>query len=132
MGCDDNSMFGRGWVCSKGLAASANFVRLTEWRTANQVDRARATVELRSDTGSVQLAPGYVTANDPDVPGNGVKLGTKANLQAEGIQYPDAYTDLSTALANQLFVAFGVMVSQDADGAIQGCMASIRIDVQGR
>ena len=132
MGCSDNSHFGRSWVASKGLAASANFVRLTEFVPSADVDRARATFEMRSDTGSVQLAPGYVTANDPDVPGNGTKLGTKANLTAEGIQYPDGWTDLSTVLANQLFVAFGVMVSQDTDGAPQGCMAQIRVDVQGR
>lgn len=131
MSCDDTVM-GRGWVCSKGLAATPNFVRLTGWMSANKVDRARGTVEMRSDTGSTQLAPGYVVSNDPDAPGNSAKLGSKANLMAEGIQYPDGYTDLSGALANQLFVAWGVMVSQDADGAIQGCMASIRIDVQGR
>lgn len=124
------SLVGSGMVLSKGSDAVANFIPLTRWISTADVNKnARAAIEMQGDTGSCQIAPGYQTANDQDSPDTAVKLGGLAFVGADGIQYPTGYTDISTAVDAKLLVRFGVLVKQDADGGIQGCYATIRVDL---
>ncbi len=129
--CSSNTMQATATVLSKGLAATPNFFPMTPFMDASQVTKGRGAVEMRGDTSSALLAAGFQTANDPDVLDAAVLLGALAYLGAEGIQYPTAWTDLTNALAGKQVVRFGALVKQDADGPIQGCQASIKIDIQG-
>lgn len=132
MGCDDTTT-GIGTALSKGSATIVNFVPLTDWLNAAGVKKVRVRTEMRADTGTCQIAPGYELANDIDAPNAPVQIPATGGsyLLGNGIQYQSTFDDISSSTATRLFIRFGVLVKQDADGAVNGCLASIRVDMQG-
>ncbi|MBM4365177.1 MAG: hypothetical protein FJ102_03105 [Deltaproteobacteria bacterium] len=119
---------GSSLVISKGLAATANFHPQTVWIRTSELTRARYRLEVRGDTGTVQVAVGYQTADDVDSPAAAAQLGTMAYLGADGVQYGDDWVDLTTILKTASWIRFGSLVKQDADGSLQAATTLLRVD----
>lgn len=122
------AVLGKGFVMSKGLAATPSFHPLTQWVRTSQLTQARFRLEMRGDTGSVKVAVGFQTANNIDLPNNATQLGGQAYLDADGVQYGDDWVDLTTSLDGASWIRFGSLVKQDADGDLQGATLILRVD----
>ena len=124
------SVYGSGMALSKGLAATANFIPLTDWRTTAGIKKLRATLQMQGDTGTCLIAPAYQTIETRTATGDTpVQIGALSFLGANGFQYPTEFTDVSTDVTTKQLIRFGVLVKQDSDGGIQGCLASIKVEI---
>jgi len=123
------SISGSGVVFSRGLADTANFVPLTDYRIVAGIKKVRASIAMTAETGSIQIAPAYRTAETRlATPDGAVKLGALAYLGADGFQYATAFDDLVNAIGDKQLIQFGILAKQDADGGIQACQASVTVD----
>ena len=123
---------GEGIVVSKHTGGQWNFVPLTDWMNTTGIKKLRAAIEMRSDSGSANIRPGYAATNDKDIATASMTTnyitGT-AVLSADGIEYGGPWDDVTDDLDGKMYVRFGVWCSRDAGSTgIAGCFASIRID----
>jgi hypothetical protein len=125
---------GTATALSNGTTDTFTFYALTPWMSTAGVAKVRAAVEMTGDTGDCEIAPAYQIADQVEspTPADGCQIGT--NWQdGNGIDYQAAYTTIVTGTygtEKKLFIRFGVRVKNGTQGAIQGCQASIRVDIQ--
>jgi hypothetical protein len=115
---------------SKGSAANPVFHPLTPWVRGSLLTQARHRLELRGDTGTVQVSAAYQTANNVDTPSGPMQLGSQSYLDQDGVQYGNDWVDLTSALDGGSWIRFGTLVKQDSDGGLQGGTVLLRVDLK--
>jgi hypothetical protein len=112
---------------------SPHFVPLSEPVESAGIINVRVSTEMESNSGDCQLRPALRYSAD------GVNWDTPKEILAgwrttNGIDYGQTYIDI-TALAGtpaKTFVQFGVQARNGSNGAIQLCLASIRVEPKER
>ena len=132
----DNSIVltGTGTIVSSTTNGTPNFIPMTQWVGGADVVKVRATLEMRGNSAACQINGAYQTSNDKiSVNSPQSILSSPTYLTTEGFQYPSQFNDISTATAQARYVRFGIMAqpSSGATGAVQGCWASITVEIQG-
>jgi hypothetical protein len=112
------------WTLQNGTAL---FIALSDALDSNDLKSARATLEMRENSGNCKITAAYQYSNDGITWDAHQTFGTAQ--VGNGTTY-GSYADIS-ANAKRL-IRFGLVVEQDqASGTIQMCHAWLEIDVKG-
>ena len=105
---------------------------MTAFLPSAEVERIRATVELRSNSGAATVWPGFQTANEEQSPDAATQLANPSYISSNGITYGASFEDISAALASKQLVRFGLFVLNGTGTNTEVVLASLRVEVQSR
>jgi hypothetical protein len=109
---------------------TALFFPATGWRAVGTLSAARALLEVAAKVGSdIDVAVAVQVANHIDAPGAPTALGSYL-VNAVDVQYPTAWTDLSSAVAGAQLVRFGFLVKRASGSGLVAARAGGRISLR--
>lgn len=125
-------VYGPKAVWSNGTI-SPIFVPLSEAVESAGLISARVSTDLDANSGDCQIRPALRYSSD------GITWGTAKEIltpwvSTNGPSYGDSYVDLTTLAGTpaKTYVQFGVQVRNGSAGAIQICLASMRVEPKER
>jgi len=100
------------WTTVYADSTTERSLAATPWMDASKVDQVRTIVEFRERVGDLKVCIGYETADVPNNPGSHAKIGSL--LASEGVTFPTAFTDISSATAGKQLIRFVWVTANDS------------------
>jgi hypothetical protein len=102
---------------SDNTSQDGDFSPTGGWQAAADVDQGRCTFEVANTTdASGIIKPGFQTANSENSPDAPSLIGSVNSKTGDGVSYPTAMFDLSSALAGKQLVRTGFWFQASAAG----------------
>lgn len=101
---------------------SANFIPVTSWMAPSEMQKAKATLEVRARCGAAEVAVGYQLADVENAPDGGHEIlsysGPAGFRGSAGVHYPDLWdSSIQTDSESKQLVRFGFMMKSTSPGS---------------
>ena len=94
---------------------------------STDINKIRASFELRQSSGALLMAPALRMGNDGLTWDSAVQIGTDTSSN-EGVTYGAAFIDMHTTTQAKVLVQFGVLCKNTTGAIVEQAMAALKID----
>ena len=114
---------------------TANFIPVTGWMSPAEMQKCKATLEIRARCGAAEVAVGYQLADVENAPDAGNEIlsytGPAAFRSSAGVHYPDLWdTAIEADSAGKQLIRFGFMMTSTSPGTdVRSARVAAKIQV---
>ena len=133
VGCGQTITRGPVPVWTNGTT-TAMFHPVTRWMSAAEVTKVRRSLEMQAESGLIDIAVAFQTANNLDTPiaYDPAKDDIDSYRTANGYSWGTSFIDISGTTAQKQYIRFGIAAKNSSGSHVECAQAWFRIDLDPR
>jgi hypothetical protein len=122
--------FGLPWTTVNSCSTAPVFIPATQWMDPSNMEKGKATFEVRGRCGNMTLLPAYQTADIPTSPNGAVELRPNGTFEdSEGVQFPSGWKPLDAGVQTKQSIRFGWLVKNSSGTALSSARVGGQIQI---